>query len=212
MPASVACQLETFRLVPVNRFQHHPLSEERPFASAAGAMLPKQPGRSRWRGASFVPDWDKSLWAPGPTHSQGAFSSEDGSKTPSRFRSGGLSITPLQVALSVSTPSGCPSLPEEDPLPKRWVVVADTTSVRQNFELTCLGRPGVFHNVNTRVFHNCGYRVSLLETHCENTISPAPDHGPRRGRVDVHKKDVSASPRSGRVCWPLQRAVRMRRR
>lgn len=37
MPASVACQLETFRLVPVNRFQHRPLSEERPSARAADA-------------------------------------------------------------------------------------------------------------------------------------------------------------------------------
>ena len=40
MPASVACQLEAFRLVPVNRFQHRPLSEERPFAHAADALLP----------------------------------------------------------------------------------------------------------------------------------------------------------------------------
>lgn len=53
MPASVACQLEAFRLAPVNRFQHRPLSEERPFARAAGALLPKQPGRSRWRGCLF---------------------------------------------------------------------------------------------------------------------------------------------------------------
>ena len=155
------------------------------------------PAEAGGGGASFVPDRDKSLWAPGPTHSQGAFSSEDGSKSPSRLRSGGLSITPLQVAPSVSTPSGCPSLPGEDPRPKRWVVVADTTRVGQNFGLTCIARLGVFHNVNTRVFHNCGYRVSLSETHRENTISPAPDHGPRRGRVDVHKKDVSESPRCG---------------
>ena len=53
MPASVACQLETFRLVPVNRFQHRPPSEERPSARAAGASLPKQSGRSRWRGCLF---------------------------------------------------------------------------------------------------------------------------------------------------------------
>ena len=53
MPASVACQLEAFRLVPVNQFQHRPLSEERSSARTVDTLLPKQPGRSRRRGCLF---------------------------------------------------------------------------------------------------------------------------------------------------------------
>ena len=164
--------------------------------SHAAEAAPTEAGGER---ASFDPGWDESRRAPGPTHSQGAFTSEDDIRIHLRvsgqvvFRS-----RPFRLPCRFPTSSGCPSLPGEDPRPKRWVVVADTTRVGQNFRITSTERPGVIHNVNTRVFHNCGYRVSFPETHRENTISPAPDHGPGRGRVDVHKKDVSASPRIGR--------------
>ena len=72
----------------------HSPKRGRPLARPAPSCR-SNPAEAGGGGASFVPDWDKSLWAPCPTHSQGAFSSEDSSKSPSRLRSGDLSITPL---------------------------------------------------------------------------------------------------------------------
>jgi len=116
------------------------------------------PAEAGGGGASFVPDWDKSLWAPGPTHSQGAFPSEDGTKSLSLLRSGGLSITCPLVSLwaqqhSASRSSG------EVPLPRHWIVVADTTRVRRNFQTACIVKPLVFNTVRTWVIHNCEYRM-----------------------------------------------------
>ena len=98
MPTSCALRLEVFRMVLENQIQRRP-SPKSASTHVEASMLPKQ----RWPkpvggGASFVSDWDKSRWAPGPTHSQGAFSSEDGSVSPSRPRSGGLSITSVWVS------------------------------------------------------------------------------------------------------------------
>jgi len=44
-------------------------------------------------------------------------------------------------------------------LPKHWIVVADTTRVRRNFQTACIGKPLVFNTVRTWVIHNCEYRM-----------------------------------------------------
>lgn len=112
------------------------------------------PAETGGGGASFVPDRDKSLWAPGPTHSQGAFSSEDGTESPSRLRSGGLSTTCSQVALRAQRPSVSRSSGEY-PRPKPRVAVADTTRVGKNSEMVCNSGLRVFNNVDTVFIHNC---------------------------------------------------------
>lgn len=93
----------------------------------AAKAAPAEAGGER---ASSDSGWDESRRAPGPTHSQGAFTSEDDVRN--RFRNSGQVVfrsRPSRLPCWCSTPSGFPFLPREDPRPKRWVVVADITMV-----------------------------------------------------------------------------------
>ena len=65
-----------------------PLSEECLHSRGSFHVAETTLAEASGGGASFVSDWDKSRWAPGPTHSQGAYPSEDGSKSLSLLRSG----------------------------------------------------------------------------------------------------------------------------
>ena len=199
MPASVACQLEAFRLVPATGSNVHS-PEERPSARAAGALLPKQrrpgpvvsvplsiqvgtsPSGHRAPPILRVPSRPRTVRNRLRDSGQVVFRSRP-FRLPCRFRRHPVARPSRGRSLGRSV--GLSSL-----TPQEWGRI---------FGLTCIERPGVIHNVNTRVFHNCGYRISLPETHCENTISPAPDHGPRRGE--------SRRPKKRRQCVTTNRAL-----